>query len=332
MRRVASHPVTAATLAVTLAIGLLADRPAGSPPQSGRPADKSAQPGGPTGSAPQRWLGFDQGATRRYALGPPEALVDGESAAWSIALHHIEGEGPDAVAVFDLDYTRREPYGPLREPRVTRSLWAELTINAAGFPLRVVVGERVESGEISTEYVYAEGGYRKAVRWPETELEVSLRIPRHDQGDAPAGVFAFLTRLSDRRVSGGRPFADSVFANPGLLSLVLPNPLPAGDWQRDVVFLTPGERLVRYPTQDWIRLQRSAPVLRSHFDTNELELGGVEEVVIGGEPVLARRFDLEGPFRGGYLDARGRVLLLRHDPGGGMERPVHIRMLSPAEY
>jgi hypothetical protein len=286
--------------------------------------------GGPV--APQSMLGFRQGVARRYALGPPEALVEGEAAEWGITLHHVEGEGADARAVFDLDYTRREPFGPLREPRITRSLWAELTVNRNGFPLKVVVGERVESGEIITEYVYERGRYVKTITWPETDLSVNLSIPGHDESDQPAGVYAFLTQIADQRFEGGRPFNDSIFANPGLLSLLLPQPLPAEDWELELVFLTPGSRLVRYPTQEWIRLQRNAQVLRSYFDRNRVELRDVEEIDLGGEPVLARRFELEGPFRGGYVDALGRVLLLRHDPGGGMERPQHIRMLRPSEY
>jgi hypothetical protein len=280
----------------------------------------------------QSFFGFTPGVERRYLLGPPEALVDGESAEWRMTLHHVEGEGDTARAVFDLDYTRSEPFGPLREPRVTRSLWAELTVNIFAFPLKVVVGERVESGEIITEFVYRDGRYEKTIRWPETELSVDLRIPGHDADDELRGVYAFLTQVADQRVRGGRAFNDSVFANPGLLSLVLPQPLPAEDWDRDITLLTPGVRLVRYPTQDWIRLQRNAQVLRSYFDTNRIELRDVEEVDIGGETVLARRFEIEGPFRGGYVDALGRVLLLRHDAGGGMERPQHIRMLRPSEY
>jgi len=285
-----------------------------------------------TAAVSQSFLGFQQGVARRYVLGPPEALVEGEAAEWSITLHHIEGEGDQALAVFDLDYLRRAPFGPLRESRVTRSLWAEVTVNPHGFPVRVVEGERVESGEIITEYVYANGRVDKTIRWPETELSVGLRIPGHDEDDEPDGVFTFLTRIADQRFTGGLPFNDSVYANPGLLSLAMPQPLPPDDWERQVVFFTPGVRLVRIPTQEWIRLQRNAQVLRSHYDGNKLELGEVEEVEIGTETVLARRFEIEGPFRGGYVDARGRVLLLRHDPGEGMERPRHIRMLRPSEY
>lgn len=287
---------------------------------------------GQGGAVAQSFLGFQQGVARRYALGPPEALVEGEAAEWSITLHHVEGEGEGALAVFDLDYTRRAPFGPLREPRVTRSLWAEVTVNRHGFPLRVVEGERVESGEIITEYAYEGGRVSKTIRWPETELSFGLRIPGHDEDDEPSGVFAFLTQIADQRFTGGQPFNDSVYANPGLLSLAMPRPLPPDDWERELVFFTPGVRLVRTPTQDWIRLQRNAQVLRSHYDSNELELREVEEVEIAGEPVLARRFAIEGPFREGYVDARGRVLLLRHDPGQGMERPQHIRMLRPSEY
>jgi len=282
--------------------------------------------------AVQRLRSFDMGVERRYVLGPPEALQEGESAEWRITLHHVEGEGAEARALFDLDYTRTEPFGLLRESRVTRSLWAELTVNVHAFPLKVVVGERVESGEIITEYVYDAGRYTRTVRWPETELSSDLRIPGHDENDEPLGVYAFLTQIDDRRFTGGRAFNDNIFANPGLLSLLLPNPLPVDEWEQEVVFLTPGVRLIRYPTPEWIRLQRNARVLRSFFDRNKFELLGVEEVEIAGETVLARRFEIEGPFRNGYVDARGRVLLLQHDPGSGMERPQHIRMLGPGEY
>ncbi len=281
---------------------------------------------------PLRVLGFRVGEERRYALGPPDALGPGETAAWGIKLHHIEGETPALRAVFDLDYTRHQPSGLLRESRMTRSVWAELTVNEAGFPLKIVVGERIEAGEIITEYVYGGGRYDKTIRWPETELSIELRIPGHGTDDELRGVYAFLTQIADQRFTGGRAFNDSVFANPGLLSLAMPLPLPVDEVDEALIFLTPGVRLVRYPTQEWIRLQRNPQVLRSYFDRNKLELRGVEELEIGGETVLARRFEIQGPFRRGYLDALGRVLLLQHDPGSGMERPQHIRLLGPNEY
>jgi len=292
--------------------------------------DAAAQPAA-TG-APQAILGFQMGIERRYVLGPPDALVDGESAEWRITLHHIEGEGDAARGVFDLDYTRSEPYGPLREPRVTRSVWGELTVNPRGFPLRLVVGQRVESGEIITEYTYGEGRYEMTIRWPETEMSTTLRIPGHGKDDELVGVYAFLTRIADQRVNGGRAFNDTILANPGLLSLAMPMPLPPDDWDDGITFFTPNWLTIRHPTPDWLRLQRSPQVLNTYFDRNKIELRGTEEIDIGGETVLARRFDIEGPFRGGYVDALGRILLLRHDPGRGMERPQHIRMLRPSEY
>jgi hypothetical protein len=300
------------------------------------PSLRSPEPASPgavqAAEASFRLLGFRVGEERRYALGPPDALLQGEAAEWGIKLHHLEGEAPELRAVFDLDYTRREPFGPLREVRITRSLWAELTVNEAGFPLKMVVGERIEAGEIITEYVYAVGRYDKTIRWPETEFSIDLRIPGHDADDELRGVYAFLTQIADQRFAGGKVFNDSVFANPGLLSLAMPQPLPVDEWDEELVFFTPGVRLLRFPTQEWIRLQRNAQVLRSHFDRNRLELRGVEELQIGGETVLARRFEVQGPFRSGYVDALGRVLLLQHDQGAGMERPQHIRMLRPNEY
>jgi len=322
----AAHPAAAPVTAAALV-------PAPARPTAPAPARATAPaPSLLPATAPQSMRGFQVGEQRRYVLGPPEALRSGESAEWHITLHHIDGDAADRVAVFDLEYTRREPFGPLREPRVTRSLWAELSVNGAGFPLKVVVGERIEMGEIITDYVYEGGRYDKTIRWPETELSVDLRIPGHD-ADAPLqGVYAFLSQVPDPRFTGGRAFNDSIFANPGLLSLMLPLPLPLDDWEQDITLLTPGMMLIRYPTQEWIRQQRNAAVLRSYFDRNKLRLRDVEEVEIAGESVLARRFEIEGPFRGGYVDALGRVLLLEHDPGGGMERPQHIRMLGPSEY
>ncbi len=280
---------------------------------------------------PQSFLGFRVGEERRYVLGPAEALVAGEAAEWGIKLHHVEAGGAGPMAVFDLDYTRREPFGPLRESRVTRSLWAELTVNEAGFPLKVVVGERVESGEIITEYVHqGDDRYELTTRWPETELSVTLRAPGLDGDDELRGLFVFLTQIADQRFDGGTPFIDSVFANPGLLSLAMPRPLPVDPYEDELMFLTPGVRLVRFPTQEWIRVQRHPQVLRSYFDRNRLELGEVEELDLEGQTVLARKFEIQGPFRNGYVDALGRVLLLQHDPGSGMERPRHIRLLGPS--
>ena len=42
-------------------------------------------------------------------------LVEGEAAEWGVKLHHLEANGAAIRAVFDLDYTRREPFGPLSQ-------------------------------------------------------------------------------------------------------------------------------------------------------------------------------------------------------------------------
>ena len=342
------------TLPVSPATARRSDEARGVPPM----APIGGQAGEPGG---QSMFGFRVGEERRYALGPPDALQDGESARWSIELHHLEdvgsgsGEGPASwsgggprgrggggdgserrsgpLAVFDLEYTRTELSGPLREPRLTRSIWGEVVVNERGFPLKVTVGERIAEGEVITVYAYDNGRYDKLVRWPETEWGTDLTIPGQADEQTLGGVYLFLSQVPDETLAarGDRAFADNVFANPGLLSLALSYPIPAVASERDLVFLSPGTLLVRYPTQDWMRLQRSSEVRRAHFDRNELKLGDVVETEIGGEIVSARRFELQGPFRNGYVDAIGRVLLLEHDPRGEMEKPRHIRLLRPGE-
>jgi hypothetical protein len=64
---------------------------------------------------------------------------------------------------------------------------------------------------------------------------------------------------------------------------------------------------------------------------SRLELGLPELIDIGNRTVDARRLEVEGPFRGAWVDAQGVILLVEYEPHD-LSRPQHVRLLWPSEY
>lgn len=283
-------------------------------------------------------FGFEVGEWRRYVLGPPSALLAGERSEWRIGLTRIEPRGEQRVAIFELEFDRREPFGVTRESRLTRLARGQVVVNEFGFPGLLSVHELVGDGEfVSMVYSFDGDRFQRKVTWSSGQsfdFEVPMIVHDDLRPEVPAGLFAFLSASfrAGERSPAEYDHDQQLYANPGLLSLALPWPLPAEGWEQDLFFFTPGDTLVRFPDPRWMRDLRTPATARSrHFHRNHLEIGDPLQIQVGDRVVPARKLSLLGPFRDAYVDEAGRVLLLEHEPDR-LDRPHHIRLLWPSEY
>jgi hypothetical protein len=205
----------------------------------------------------------------------------------------------------------------------TRRVEARLVVNERGFPLRIEFNEEAGGDMVVGEYTFEDGRYNAQVRFRSLERDVPLRNLPYSCADvsAPSGAVAF---SAFRSAYGRNDYARTVWSNPGLLSLALPSPIAEhGDWERETLFLSlsPGTRF------DY-QLGRRAG---SRSACSRLELGLPELIDIGNRTVDARRLEVEGPFRGAWVDAQGVILLVEYEPHD-LSRPQHVRLLWPSEY
>jgi hypothetical protein len=286
--------------------------------------------------ANQAMFGFRAGEERRYVLGPPEALVEGERFEWSITLADVFMSEGRLYARFELGYDVRRYSGltGLDPANLSgRSLRAQLVVNEAGFPGVLTVQERMNDAVITTAYALQdEQTYAMTVEWPGERYVFEIPVATHAELDlaAPQGLYLF----DNGRSLGGTPRTtalDSLFANPGLLSLALPWPPPEDGWEGEFLALAPAARIPRYPSGDLLRQLRNSHAARlRNFSRQRLRLGTRSELAMGGRTVPALPLEVRGPYRRGFVDPLGRVLLLEHQ----LRRhntEVHIRMLWPSE-
>lgn len=221
---------------------------------------------GPPGSLTQERataFGYEVGEERRYVLGPPEALRNGESATWTIALESLRGPGADAV--FRLRHERSVPVSPNARPNagvvLTDYVEGELTVNAYGFPtmLRFEVRRQIYAAgteEYSVRYRLEDGHYLKTVWSRGKEWTITIPIAGHKNlGESvPAGLFLFSTTAIGCMTPGyadpqydvffdggfGRcDNQDPALVNPGLFSLALPMLWEGRRDEHDYLFFTP---------------------------------------------------------------------------------------------
>jgi hypothetical protein len=147
-------------------------------------------------------LGFEVGEERHYALGPPAALQQGESARWSMQLRAVQGSGRDLRATFDLQHVREAP----RELSVTwragevthAQVDAELVVNAHGAPLQLTYTSQRHIYDVGdelfqVEYSFHDGRYEKRVVVQGTDWDLDIELIEHANLDPrlPLGLFAF---------------------------------------------------------------------------------------------------------------------------------------------
>jgi hypothetical protein len=285
--------------------------------------------------APDSAFGYQVGEERRYVLGPPESLLDGEGRDWRITLESIIEEAGERVAVFSLDFEDRMPGISYRGSQaVYFRTEGELRVNLQGFPLelRYTEGEE-QSGEApwrgeprSTAYEYdlEARRYTKSVRVPDQDFEYDVPVARHSDLDLsiPSGLFAYLPASE----------GDTALVNPGLLSLALPTRIDGAFADKKVLLLAP-PTTPRYLDREWIMAERNGRTsVGRNYETSEIRMVEQTSVELGRRTVPAWRLELRRFHGAVYVDDGGRVLRVdinRH-PRNGL--PRWIRLLHPTEY
>ena len=282
----------------------------------------------------QSMFGFEVGEMRRYILGPPEALVEGERFEWSITLAVVTDAVGRPFAAFDLAFEQREFGGPGLNALYGRSLRARVIVNDDGFPGTVRITERMNDVTVETSFtLQIDATYSMTIEWPNDTYTFPIPIPSHRGLDlvAQRGLFLF-ENGEDLRGNRVRNFLNNIFANPGLLSMAFPSLPIEGAWEREVLTFGPPSAMPRYPDGGVLRDFGNRGVARQrNFSRLRLQVRDLVEVEIGDRTVEAYRLDVRGPFRDAYVDRDGQVLLIEHEPVD-MRRPRHIRLLWPSEY
>jgi hypothetical protein len=278
------------------------------------------------------FLGFEVSEERRYAVGPQDALRNGEAITWSVRLERVESEAGRDIGVFALAHEQKR-YG-MSASGAMYVHWkysGEARINEFGFPESVSfsmyeehTGESQWRGDImSAAYVFTGQEYQKDVRVPDQQWQFTVPIATHDELDldVPAGAFLF------RPVAAETDF----FTNPALLGFALPDMLP-DVWEARVLFFQPAYP-VRHPGPGWVMNERDTrAALGRYWVKNTLTLGGSMRLEIGDREINVRKLEISGPLRDAYLDEFGRVVRIDIDPDPWTRQHRHIRLLFPTEY
>jgi len=341
-----------------------------------------------TARAPELF-GFGLHEERIYVMGPPETLGPREMATWVIRYDRVEGEGKGLRAVFGLQHERTAPHSRDHLPpsgtfRVGK-VYAELVVNAYGVPLELsYVSQRyvLDAGEEMFEIAYELDGkrYKKKVRVPGGDWDLKVDILQHPGLDLkiPEGLFvaapSAIACLEWAIVGAANAEAcnevniDPIFANPGLLSLLVPALWEAGGDSELLLFtptrpdLTPGEGggipleimpivpgipgssifTNGIPGLDWGRFiiggsktsgdkERAEDPAR-YFQPSQMQLLGRSSVQVGPRTVEATELRMSTYPYSVWVDDRGRVL--RVDITGDVpeEERRWIRLLHPSEY
>ena len=334
-------------------------------------------------------FGFELREERIYVMGPPETLAPGEMATWVIRFDRLEGEGKSLRAVFGLQHERKAPHSrdylpPSGSFRIAQ-VHGELVVNAYGVPLELrYVSQRyvLDVGEEVFEVVYEFEGkrYKKKVRVDGGDWDLKVDITEHPGLDlkVPEGLFvavpSSIACLEWGIVGEANAEAcnelniDPTFANPGLLSLIVPVLREAGGDGELLLFtptrpdLAPGEgggipiSLVPIvpgipgssllsggiPGLDWGRFmiggnktagdKDRAENPARYFQPSRMQILGHSSVQVGPRTVEALELRMSNYPYAAWIDDRGKVL--RVDITGDVpeEERRWLRLLYPSEY
>ena len=304
-------------------------------------------------------FGFEVGEERRYVLEPQDSLRAGESAWWSIALDSVSGEGDDIKMVFALEHQRseiiRDMFGGASGRMQVVDVESRITLNRFGFPERVVISEQHDlSGETGSQsdirttiFTFDGERYEKQVRIEGREWKFNIAVANHDDLDKEtrSGMYLFLpSALSclGRRGEAGRPAicadGEVAFANPGLLSIVLPAMWEEQVNKKEFLFFIPSG-VGTTPSgllnmSRWTRIERDQlRNLTRYYRKTDIEFKEfAEQVEVGPRTVGAWEFDGSRDMRSFYTDADGVVLKVELDPHPVTRGKRWIRLLYPSEY
>lgn len=335
--------------------------------REGRPTSATTQDDPAPGA-----FGFAYGEERRYEMGPRDALGAGEAATWSLRLEEIREDDPSRLATFALthQYDASPPQSLTYQQGelVTLRFEASLTVNADGFPVEMdahVTRDLFGIGQeaYSLHYTWSDEHFVKRVRLEGQEWDVDVGVPGHEHLDRsrPSGVYAWLA--SGLPCMGLKPALDAFgrlqtarecreggewgFANPGLLSLLLPA-LYEAKGERSFLFFAPtGPDLYgslastvggsprssgafgRPPTASEIGRARDPS---RYFERADVRFGERVEVEVGGRSLEVWKLEVGGRVRAIYLDDDDRVVRLDVAPHPVTLEARWIRLLFPSEF
>ena len=312
------------------------------------------------GQGGRRAFGYRVGEERRYILGPEDAVRRGEIGSWVIRLDDIEGEGEDFKAIFSLSHERSTTYMDLLSAGSADIFFIRvetvLTVNAYGFPLKVVITEQQDLGERAIEsdlrtsvYTFNGEGYTKQVRlsgrsW---EFDVHISSYRYLDLEVPRGIFMYLPtglRCLGLRTNTieydpfeyreGCDWSDPAMGNPGLLSFVIPELWETEEAKKEFLFFTPvtmGTRPAGLINQgQWLRQERDR--IRNtnrYWEKSTLEVKELVEIEVGPRTLEAWKMDLWNDV---YVDRYGKVLRIDLDSNPQYSKDRWIRLQFASEY
>lgn len=287
-----------------------------------------------TGGPPayDAFLGFDVGEERRYALGPPGALRDGEAVTWGIRLDRLEEVGGRTIGVFELTHEeRRRGLSFAGGIFVHWKYDGELRVNEFGFPEHVRfniheehTGESPWRGELMSAAYALEGDeFVKTVRVPNQEWEFEVPIATHNDLDlaTPAGMFLFRPWTRDT----------DFFSQPALLGFAVPE-TPPESWEQRFMFFRPTYP-VRHPGARYVSRERDKrEALGRYYVKRTVKLKDEMQLDIGGRTMNVRKLDISGASRQAYVDEFGRIVRLDIERDPWTRKDRYIRILFPSEY
>jgi len=323
-------------------------------------APGGAEEAASTSQGLRRAFGYRVGEERRHTIGPEDALRRGEVGFWSIRLDEIEGEGEDFRATFVMNHQRSTTYMDMlsagRADIFTVHVDTILTVNAYGFPLKLVINEQQDLGERAVQsdlrtsiYEFDGEEYTKRVRLSGRSWDFDIHIASHDDLDldVPRGLFLYLP--TGLRCLGMRsntieydPFeyregcdwSDPAIGNPGLISLVMPELWETEKGEKEFLFFTPvtmGTRPAGLINQgEWLRMERDR--LRNidrYWEKAKLEIKELVEIEVGPRTLEAWKIDLWNDV---YVDRNGKVLRVDLDPNPQYSMDRWIRLQFASEY
>ena len=348
----AQPPKHAAVVAFVTGLLLLTGTSSSQPLRTD-PAGQAARP-----QSVEEAFGFKIGEERRYVLEPKKSLRGGEEAWWTIRLDGIEGEGEALRIIFELEHQRDEITtgnlfainGQMQSVRVE----GRLTVNRFGFPERLVMqeqhhlaGELGGQSEIRTTIFRFDGEqYVKQVRIGGREWSFEIPIATNDNLDLAGHTGLYLFMPSALNCLGGRSRpgqprqcseGEVAFANPGLLSIVLPIFWEEQVNEREFFFFRPrgvGTVSTLFMNMgSWARSERDQlRNLSRYYERTRFEFEEYVEVEIGSRTVDAWQLDASGSMREFWVDNDGTVLKLLLDPHPYTRGERWIRLLYPSEY
>lgn len=338
---------------------------------------------------PAAFPGFEPGDEIRYALEGDDGLARALRAFWTIRLNDVDGEGGgvfDLTQGFGGFGSARAP-----ETRLVTTARAWIGPHGFPLRLRIDPGRGGADARpdgYTIEYRFEDGGYTKQLQADGLTEDQDVDLVEHPglEPGVPRGLYLFmplgvdcLREIVDARLSrrpgrtgpgqpgGGGPGAvgpatgyqaeppcrgrQIVFANPGLLSLVMPALWEAGTGEHDFAILAPTgihpAALVRgartrggpnvnifgYGIVDTVLGPEAFGDAEDAFGAFRLSARGERvELDLGDWTESVWRFETPDPVEAVWVDGQGGVARLDLRTGSDQRTPLRIRRLRPSEY